>query len=130
MSVYMEQIQLPNLEEGGGLIPAGKSSKSSDMLYSNVSPSDAEEELISKLASDSRDCKILFTNGGRTAIVKSDEAEAFSLNEATDGKEGIDRLVIAGGALGVEADCLEIESAEISGLVWVDGAFDFFTAET
>ncbi|GBO27900.1 hypothetical protein AVEN_275548-1 [Araneus ventricosus] len=48
------------LEEGGGLMTAGESSKFSDMLYSNVSPSDAEEELISASASDSRDCKILF----------------------------------------------------------------------
>ncbi|GBO36900.1 hypothetical protein AVEN_96256-1 [Araneus ventricosus] len=29
------------LEEGGGLVTAGESSKSSDILYSNVSPSDA-----------------------------------------------------------------------------------------
>ncbi|GBN39657.1 hypothetical protein AVEN_114659-1 [Araneus ventricosus] len=34
------------LEEGGGLITPGESSKSSDILYSNVSSSDAEEELI------------------------------------------------------------------------------------
>ncbi|GBN58477.1 hypothetical protein AVEN_187355-1 [Araneus ventricosus] len=32
---------------------------------------DAEEELISASASNSRDCKILFSNGGRTAIGKS-----------------------------------------------------------
>ncbi|GBN11555.1 hypothetical protein AVEN_246253-1 [Araneus ventricosus] len=167
-----------NLEEGGGLITAGESSKSSDMLYSNVSPSDAEEELISASASDSRDCKTVFSNGGRTAIgrnsvstevglevskgfnadlgrevlslvgivlvgeslfsfflfvtslksVQSGKAEAFSHNGATDGKEGW--LVIAGGALGIEADCLELESAAMSGLVWEDGAVDFFTAET
>ncbi|GBN04866.1 hypothetical protein AVEN_124479-1 [Araneus ventricosus] len=59
------------LEEGGGLITAGESSKSSDMLYSKASSSDAKEELISASASDSRDCKILFSNGGRTAIGKS-----------------------------------------------------------
>ncbi|GBM81366.1 hypothetical protein AVEN_50824-1 [Araneus ventricosus] len=56
---------------GGGLITAGESSKSSDMLYSKASSSDAEEELISASASDSRDYKILFSNGGRTAIGKS-----------------------------------------------------------
>ncbi|GBL80541.1 hypothetical protein AVEN_61803-1 [Araneus ventricosus] len=56
------------LEGGGGLITAGESS---DMLYSKASSSDAEEELISASASDSRDCKILFSNGGRTAIGKS-----------------------------------------------------------
>ncbi|GBN92770.1 hypothetical protein AVEN_247809-1 [Araneus ventricosus] len=39
-----------DLEEGGGQITAGETSKSSDMLYSNVSPSDAEEELISASA--------------------------------------------------------------------------------
>ncbi|GBM80662.1 hypothetical protein AVEN_87568-1 [Araneus ventricosus] len=59
------------LEGGGGLIAAGESSKSSDMLYSKSSSSDAEEELISASASDSRDCKMLFSNGGRTAIGKS-----------------------------------------------------------
>ncbi|GBN09995.1 hypothetical protein AVEN_273366-1, partial [Araneus ventricosus] len=59
------------LEGGGGLITAGESSKSSDMLYSKAPSSDAEEELISASASDSRDCKILFSNGGRTAIGKS-----------------------------------------------------------
>ncbi|GBM61019.1 hypothetical protein AVEN_264356-1 [Araneus ventricosus] len=143
-------VQILHLEEGGGLMTAGESSKSSDMLYYNVSPSE-EEELISASASDSRDCKILFSNGGRTAIgkssmstevgesffsfflfvtslksVKPGEAEAISLNGATGGKEGTDRLVIAEGALGVEADRLELESAEISGLVWVDGPVAFF----
>ncbi|GBN16734.1 hypothetical protein AVEN_256211-1 [Araneus ventricosus] len=57
-----------NLEEGGGLITEAESSRSSDMLYTNVSPSDAEEELILASASDSRDCKFFFSNGGRTAI--------------------------------------------------------------
>ncbi|GBO07778.1 hypothetical protein AVEN_269149-1 [Araneus ventricosus] len=59
------------LDEGGGLINAGESSKSSDMLYSNVSPSDAEEELISASASDSRVCNTLLSSGGRTAIGRS-----------------------------------------------------------
>ncbi|GBN45907.1 hypothetical protein AVEN_242111-1 [Araneus ventricosus] len=63
--------QAKGLEGGGGLIAAGESSKSSDMLYSKASSSDAKEELISASASDSRDCKILFSNGGRTAIGKS-----------------------------------------------------------
>ncbi|GBO16190.1 hypothetical protein AVEN_80384-1 [Araneus ventricosus] len=67
-SVY---LRTGSLEGGGGLITAGESSKSSDMLYSKASSSDAEEELISASASDSRDCKILFSNGGRTAIGKS-----------------------------------------------------------
>ncbi|GBN00405.1 hypothetical protein AVEN_61451-1 [Araneus ventricosus] len=48
------------LEGGGGLIIAGESSKSSEMSYSKVSSSAAEEELISASASDSRDCNILF----------------------------------------------------------------------
>ncbi|GBN90283.1 hypothetical protein AVEN_79039-1 [Araneus ventricosus] len=43
------------LEEGGGLVTAGESSKSSDMLYSKASSSDTEEEHISASASDSRD---------------------------------------------------------------------------
>ncbi|GBM74355.1 hypothetical protein AVEN_206422-1 [Araneus ventricosus] len=60
-----------SLEGGGGLITAGESSKSSDMLYSKASSSDAQEEIISASASDSRDCNILFSNGGRTAIGKS-----------------------------------------------------------
>ncbi|GBO14731.1 hypothetical protein AVEN_59425-1 [Araneus ventricosus] len=59
------------LEEGGGLITAGESSKSSDMLYSKASSSDAGEELISASASDYRDCRSIFSNGGRTAIGKS-----------------------------------------------------------
>ncbi|GBN89326.1 hypothetical protein AVEN_63602-1 [Araneus ventricosus] len=62
---------LKGLEGGGGQITAGESSKSSDMLYSKASSSDAEEELISASASDSRDCKIFFSNGGRTAIGKT-----------------------------------------------------------
>ncbi|GBN56504.1 hypothetical protein AVEN_119356-1 [Araneus ventricosus] len=62
---------LVGLEEGGGLITAGESSKSSDMLYSKASSSDAKEELISASASDSRDCRSIFSNGGRTAIGKS-----------------------------------------------------------
>ncbi|GBN50221.1 hypothetical protein AVEN_84323-1 [Araneus ventricosus] len=60
--------QKPGLEEGGGLITASESSKSSDMLYSKASSSDEEEELISASASDSRDRKTIFSNGGRTAI--------------------------------------------------------------
>ncbi|GBN39925.1 hypothetical protein AVEN_21760-1, partial [Araneus ventricosus] len=52
------------LEEGGGLITAGEFSKSSDMSYSEASSSDKEEELISASASDSRDCKTVFSNGG------------------------------------------------------------------
>ncbi|GBN06521.1 hypothetical protein AVEN_52490-1 [Araneus ventricosus] len=61
--------------------------------------------------------------------VKSGEAEVFSHNGATDGKEGFNRLVIA-GILGIGTDCLEVESADISWFVSVDGAVDFFTAET
>ncbi|GBN43653.1 hypothetical protein AVEN_262632-1 [Araneus ventricosus] len=57
------------LEEGGELITAGESSKSSDMLYSMASSSDKEEEFISASASDSRDCKSVFCNGGRTVSV-------------------------------------------------------------
>ncbi|GBL77226.1 hypothetical protein AVEN_242105-1 [Araneus ventricosus] len=38
------------------------------MLYSKASSSDKEEELISASASDSRDCKTVCSNGGRTAI--------------------------------------------------------------
>ncbi|GBM44057.1 hypothetical protein AVEN_223179-1 [Araneus ventricosus] len=74
MSILYDQKTLDierDLEEGGGLITAGESSKSSDMLYSNVSPSDAEGDLISASASDSRDCNILLSNGGRTAIGRS-----------------------------------------------------------
>ncbi|GBN45007.1 hypothetical protein AVEN_56204-1 [Araneus ventricosus] len=48
--------------------------------------------------------------------VKSREAEAFSHNGATDGKEGNYRLVTAGGVLGLETDCLEREAEDISGL--------------
>ncbi|GBM33491.1 hypothetical protein AVEN_272991-1 [Araneus ventricosus] len=59
------------LEEGGGLITAGESSKSSDMLYSMASSSYKEDELISASASDSRNCKSIFSNGGRTAIGRS-----------------------------------------------------------
>ncbi|GBL88279.1 hypothetical protein AVEN_102963-1 [Araneus ventricosus] len=67
-------LQLRNprsLEGGGGLITAGESSKSSDMLYSKASSTDKEDELISESASDSRDCRSIFSNGGRTAIGKS-----------------------------------------------------------
>ncbi|GBO40286.1 hypothetical protein AVEN_190980-1 [Araneus ventricosus] len=69
--VILKKLMSSRLEEGGGLRTAGESSKSSDMLYSKASSSDAKEELISASASDSRDCKILFSNGGRTAIGKS-----------------------------------------------------------
>ncbi|GBM73081.1 hypothetical protein AVEN_17665-1 [Araneus ventricosus] len=62
---------MQGLEGGGGLITAGESSKSSDMLYSKASSSDAEEELISASASDSRDYRSIFFNGGRTAISQS-----------------------------------------------------------
>ncbi|GBN01786.1 hypothetical protein AVEN_57921-1 [Araneus ventricosus] len=65
------KISEADLEEGGGLITEAESSRSSDMLYTNVSPSDAEEELILASVSDSRDCKIIFSNGGRTAIASS-----------------------------------------------------------
>ncbi|GBM69067.1 hypothetical protein AVEN_243373-1 [Araneus ventricosus] len=71
MSKISHGGQRPSLEGGGGLIAAGESSKSSDMWYSKAFSSDAEEELISASASDSRDCKMLFSNGGRTAIGKS-----------------------------------------------------------
>ncbi|GBN68083.1 hypothetical protein AVEN_275510-1 [Araneus ventricosus] len=49
------QPPAPGLEEGGGLVTASESSKSSDMLYSKASSSDTEEEHISASASDSRD---------------------------------------------------------------------------
>ncbi|CAL1299566.1 unnamed protein product, partial [Larinioides sclopetarius] len=39
------------------------------MLYSKVPSSEKQEELIS--ASDSRDCKSLFSYGGRTATGRS-----------------------------------------------------------
>ncbi|GBM82543.1 hypothetical protein AVEN_29331-1 [Araneus ventricosus] len=71
-------------EESGGLVTAGESSKSSDMLYSKASSADTKEELISASASDSRDCKSIFSNGGRTAIGRSSvstEAEQFRENE-------------------------------------------------
>ncbi|GBO37798.1 hypothetical protein AVEN_16094-1 [Araneus ventricosus] len=67
------------LGEGGGLITVDESSKSSDMLYSKASSSDKEEELISASASDSQDCKILFSNGGRTAIGKSSMSTVVGL---------------------------------------------------
>ncbi|GBL80661.1 hypothetical protein AVEN_258807-1 [Araneus ventricosus] len=69
---FMHQdLSLDGLEEDGGLITAGESSKSSVMSYSKASSSDKEEELISASASDSRDCKTVFSNGGRTAIGRS-----------------------------------------------------------
>ncbi|GBN06245.1 hypothetical protein AVEN_105370-1 [Araneus ventricosus] len=69
-ALYMraDGLERVGLEDGGGLITAGESS---DMLYSKVSPSDAEEELISASTSDSRGCKILFSNRGRTSIGRS-----------------------------------------------------------
>ncbi|GBN55125.1 hypothetical protein AVEN_10524-1 [Araneus ventricosus] len=69
------------LEEGGGLITAGESSKSSDMSYSKASSSDGEE-LISASASDSRDCKTVFSNGGRTAIGRSSVSTEVGLGVA------------------------------------------------
>ncbi|GBN17203.1 hypothetical protein AVEN_87585-1, partial [Araneus ventricosus] len=60
-----------SLEGGGGLITAGESSKSSDMLYSKASSSDAKEELISASASGSRDCKVLFPMEGQQPLVKA-----------------------------------------------------------
>ncbi|GBM65954.1 hypothetical protein AVEN_152170-1 [Araneus ventricosus] len=82
--LMLENFVPLGLEEGGGLIIAGESSKSSDMLYSKASSSDKEEELISASASDSRDCKIVFFNGGRTAIGRSSvstKAKQFRENE-------------------------------------------------
>ncbi|GBN74914.1 hypothetical protein AVEN_226418-1 [Araneus ventricosus] len=73
---------LVGLEEGGGLITAGESSKSSDMSYSKASSSDAEEELISASASDSRYCKTVFSNGGRTAIGRSSVSTEVGLGIA------------------------------------------------
>ncbi|GBM81209.1 Transposon Ty3-I Gag-Pol polyprotein [Araneus ventricosus] len=111
-----------SLEGGGGLITAGESSKSSDMLYSKASSSDAEEELISASASDSRDC---------LKSVKSGEAKAASLTGATHGEEEISVLVIGGDALLVESEGLEIETIEISLFLSAEGAeIDFFAAET
>ncbi|GBM22730.1 hypothetical protein AVEN_81485-1 [Araneus ventricosus] len=55
--------------KGGGLTTFDESSKSSDILYSNVSPSDAEEELISASPSDFRHCTNIFSADGRTGIV-------------------------------------------------------------
>ncbi|GBN99945.1 hypothetical protein AVEN_267361-1 [Araneus ventricosus] len=131
------------LEEGGGLVTASESSKSSDMSYSKASSSDKEEELISASASDARDCKSAFSNGGRTAIgrssvstevglksVKSGEAKASSLTGATDGEEEISELVIGGDDLVVESEGLEIET-EISLFQPAEGAeIDFFATET
>ncbi|GBM66005.1 hypothetical protein AVEN_152205-1 [Araneus ventricosus] len=70
------------LEEGGGMVPASESSKSSDMSYSKASSSDKEEELISASASDSRDCKSAFSNGGRTAIGRSSVSTEVGLGVA------------------------------------------------
>ncbi|GBM11787.1 hypothetical protein AVEN_22917-1 [Araneus ventricosus] len=70
---------LIGLEEDGGLITAGEASKSSDMLYSMASSSDKEDELISASASDSRDCKSIFSNGGRTAIGRSSVSTEIGL---------------------------------------------------
>ncbi|GBL99407.1 hypothetical protein AVEN_107114-1 [Araneus ventricosus] len=127
------------------------------MLYSKASSSDAEEELISASASDSRDCRSIFSNGGRTAIGKSSmstevvgesffsfflflttlksgksgEANASSLTGTTDGEDGIGKLVIGGDAFAVEPDGLEQETAEASGFLWTDGSEnDFFATET
>ncbi|GBM61002.1 hypothetical protein AVEN_264344-1 [Araneus ventricosus] len=58
------------LEEGGGLITAGESSKSSDMSYSKAS------------STDSRDCKTVFSNGGRTAIGRSSVSTEVGLGVA------------------------------------------------
>ncbi|GBN02031.1 Fatty acid synthase [Araneus ventricosus] len=71
LELTYESIVDAGLEEGGGLVTAGEYSKSSDMSYSKASSSDAEEELISASAPDSRDCKSAFSNGGRTAIGRS-----------------------------------------------------------
>ncbi|GBM81249.1 hypothetical protein AVEN_236451-1 [Araneus ventricosus] len=71
---------LSGLEEDGGLVTACESSKSSDILYSNVSPSDAEEELISVSASDSRDCKTLFSpNGGKDIDIAAEATKGVNL---------------------------------------------------
>ncbi|GBN17305.1 hypothetical protein AVEN_131250-1 [Araneus ventricosus] len=148
--------QTYGLEEGGGLITAGESSKSSDMLYSKASSSDAEEEFISASASDSQDCKIHFYNGGRTAIDRSSmstgvgefffnfflfetdlksgrsgEDKASSLTGATDGEEEISEFVIGVDALVVESEGLEIDTVEISLFLSAEGAkIDFFPTET
>ncbi|GBM48857.1 hypothetical protein AVEN_36915-1 [Araneus ventricosus] len=134
----MVDKQEHGLEEGGGLLTASESSKSSDILYSKASSSD-KEELISASASDSRDYKTVtvFSNRGRTAIgvnrigesffslflfetslksVKSGEAKASSLTGKTDGEEEIGKLVIGGDALAIESGDLELE-IEITGLV-------------
>ncbi|GBM03203.1 hypothetical protein AVEN_70617-1 [Araneus ventricosus] len=158
------------LEEGGGLITAGESSKSSDMLYSVASSSDKEDELISASTSDSRDCRRIFFNGGRTAIGRSSvstegglvvakgfnadcwvemlsfvgielgtarlksltsgKAKASSLTGATDGEDGIFKLVIGGDAF-VESDDLELGTADPFGFFWTDGAQnELFAIET
>ncbi|GBN47624.1 hypothetical protein AVEN_110398-1 [Araneus ventricosus] len=74
LPAFLYLFALSGLEEGGGLVTAGESSKSSDILYSNVSPNDAEEELISASASDARDCKTLFSPKGGKDIDKAAEA--------------------------------------------------------
>ncbi|GBM35025.1 hypothetical protein AVEN_240381-1 [Araneus ventricosus] len=61
---FLSDLMCMSLEEGGGLITAGESSKSSDMSYSKASSSDKEEELISASASDSGDCKTVFLMEG------------------------------------------------------------------
>ncbi|GBM63384.1 hypothetical protein AVEN_64627-1 [Araneus ventricosus] len=61
---------LSSLVQGGGLITLGESSKFSDMLYSKVSSSDKEEELISASASNFRDFKSFFLMAGEQPYVE------------------------------------------------------------
>ncbi|GBN71251.1 hypothetical protein AVEN_229700-1 [Araneus ventricosus] len=57
--------------------------------------------------------------------------EGSSLTGATDGEDGIGKLVTGGDAFAVESDGLERLTAEASGVFWTDGAEnDFFTTET
>ncbi|GBN50304.1 hypothetical protein AVEN_109240-1 [Araneus ventricosus] len=63
---HISSPKSPNLSTRFGR--GWRTDKSSDMLYSKASSSDEEEELISASASDSRDRKTIFSNGGRTAI--------------------------------------------------------------
>ncbi|GBO20859.1 hypothetical protein AVEN_172061-1 [Araneus ventricosus] len=69
------------------------------MLYSNVSPSDAEEELISTSGSDSRDCNILLSNGGRTAIGRSSVSTEVGLEVSKGFNADLGREVLSLGGI-------------------------------
>ncbi|GBM52929.1 hypothetical protein AVEN_81817-1 [Araneus ventricosus] len=63
--------------------------------------------------------------------VTSGEAKASSLTGATDGGDGIGKLVIQGDAFAVESHSLELRIAETPGFFSMDGAEnEFFATET